>query len=224
MDTIVFVIIIIVLILAAAVIVYAYYADRKRTMEFEQLSRVMGFTFDANEGDLGGLGSSKGFRLFEHGHRKRVSNTLSGRRREVEVRLFDYTYTTGSGKNQSTSHQTAVLYMLEEQNLPDFEIKPEGLFDKMAGKLGRVEIDFSEDAEFSNAFQLTGADEATVRRLFGMAVRGWFTAHRGFCAEAVGSRLLVYRRNKRVAPENLRQFLDDSSQLADYLQRPSFEI
>jgi len=224
MDTSVFAIIIIVLILAAAVIVYTYYADRKRALEFEQLSREMGFTFDANGGDLEGLFSKQVFRLFGYGHRKRIRNTLGGKRREVEVRLFEYTYTTGSGKNQSSSSQTVALYTLEGQALPDFEIKPEGLFDKLASKLGRVEIDFAEDAEFSNKFQLTSADETAVRSLFGMAVRGWFTVHRGISVEAADGRLLVYRRNKRVAPQNLRQFYEECSQLVDYLCRPSFEM
>src|SRR5262245_58843121 len=47
-----------------------------------------------------------GFNLFSQGRSPLIRNIAYGRIDDVEVMLFDYRYTTGSGKHKHTHHQT----------------------------------------------------------------------------------------------------------------------
>ena len=40
--------------------------------------------------------------LFSRGHRRTMLNILDGQTNDLHVRIFDYRYTSGHGKNQST--------------------------------------------------------------------------------------------------------------------------
>src|SRR5512135_1468017 len=94
-----------VLALVGGLIVYSARKERERTEQLAALAPAMGFTFEPAP-DLEAMKASGALPLYEHGHSKKLANLLSGQAGERDVKLFDYRYTTGSGKNSHTWHQT----------------------------------------------------------------------------------------------------------------------
>src|SRR5688572_5031562 len=86
--------------------IFAARADKKRT---ETLRNVivpqLGLQY-AHTDETGILSGFGGFNLFTHGRSPVIRNIAYGRIDDVEVILFDYQYTTGSGKNKATIRQT----------------------------------------------------------------------------------------------------------------------
>jgi hypothetical protein len=106
------------------------------------------------------------FSLFRRGHSRYAYNRLSGRvcafDAELRVEAGDYHYkiTSGSGKNRSTrTYQFSYLLVTLPfgPRLPSLRIRPENLFDKLAGAIGFEDIDF-ESAEFSRQWHVSSND------------------------------------------------------------------
>jgi hypothetical protein len=127
--------------------------------------------------------------------------------------VFDYQFTTGSGKSQHTYRQTVLAVESNGLHLPPFTIRPENFFDTIAGVLGFRDIDFEDHPEFSRGFVLKSPDEERTRKLFDTEVFQFFAARRDVALEANRSRFVVYRRNKTVPPAELKKFLADGLQL-----------
>jgi hypothetical protein len=147
------------------------------------------------------------FGLFQEGHSKKLTSLMRGTVDDLEVAIFDYRYTTGGGKHSHTHRQTAQVLGFPGAGVPVFSLRPENVFHKIGGWFGSQDIDFDSRPEFSRAYLLRGPDEDAIRRLFTERVLAYFEAHPGLCLETDGNRLLVYRHDRRVAPEELRDFL-----------------
>jgi hypothetical protein len=79
----------------------AFYFDKKRREMWESVARRYGFTYERRDPyDIPSRYQS--FALFQRGHSRKASNCLEGRYQDTHVLLFDYRYTTGGGKNQTT--------------------------------------------------------------------------------------------------------------------------
>jgi hypothetical protein len=145
------------------------------------------------------------FSLFSQGHSRHASNILAGQIDGRSVMLFDYRYTTGSGKNQSThSFQAAIL------TLPilaaRLHVRQESVFDKIASWVGHDDINF-ESAEFSRRYHLKCDDRKFAYDLFHARLIEYLLAC-GDCPtlEMNGPTLLLYDTQGKL--ENFRRLLD----------------
>jgi len=87
-----------------------------------------------------------------------ASNILSGRFADHRVIVFDFRYTTGSGKEQQHHYLTIFILILEGCAFPRLIIGPENLLMKVAQAFGFEDIDF-ESAEFSRKFCVQSKDK-----------------------------------------------------------------
>ena len=94
-----------VLALIAGIVMLSYRIERKRTEALAAACQGMGLTFEP-EGDLASLQAQGDLPLYNHGHSKKLKNVMRGQVRDRDVRIFDYQYTTGGGKNSHTWMQT----------------------------------------------------------------------------------------------------------------------
>src|SRR5512145_581264 len=78
------------------------------------------------------------FALFQQGHSRRIKNTLHGAVDGMEVALFDFQYTTGSGKNQHTHHYSALMAELPCSG--HLHIRPESFLDRIFSVFGWDDI------------------------------------------------------------------------------------
>lgn len=192
----------------ACTLALVYYFEKKRTEEMRVVAGRLGFRFSP-EAHPGLVGRLDGFRLFSQGRARKICNVLWRQIDDIQVTLFDYRYTTSSGRHNRSHNQTVVLFETGRLELPCFALRPEHLFHRLAGALGYQDIDFERHAGFSEAYLLQGPDEASIRSLFGDETLAYFARHPGLCAEGEGSRLIFYRQERRVDPAALEGFVEE---------------
>ena len=141
---------------------WVFLADGVRHDDADFFSKLMGLISSGESG-----AAYRGFAVFSQGRDRRAYNTMQGtimltvaggEQRPCEALAGDFRYTTGSGKNQSTHHFSYLIVELPGGPVPETIIRPEGVFDQIAGFMGFDDIDF-ESAEFSKAFHVKGADK-----------------------------------------------------------------
>jgi hypothetical protein len=129
-----------------------YLLDRKRRDEMSRIAAQLGLTYYPDKSEV-----YYDLTLFTKGHSQTISNTMSGSKNGCHVAMFDYTYTTGSGKNKRV-HQHSVCLLSISQCLKKLLIRPENILDKLAGAIGFDDIDF-ESMEFSHRFYVKSDDK-----------------------------------------------------------------
>lgn len=146
-------------VLILVVIVYSYLRARKVRDALRQYAWGRGLDFSPRDPfDIPKRYAT--FSLTRRGHSRRASNVVWGEVAGREVALFQYRYTTGSGKNQTTHHYVGCLWSLQVP-LVDMAVRPESVFDRVAEWFGKNDIDF-ESEEFSRRFHVSGDDRREV--------------------------------------------------------------
>ncbi len=191
------------------VVVLQRRAERRRLEAMQQAATALGMSFQA-EGDLDQLRALGDLPLYGHGHSKKATNVLEGRAGDEQVRLFDYQYTTGGGKDSHTWHQTVAVYSGAAHGLPDFVLSPENILHKVGQLLGYQDIDFDSSPAFSNRYLLRGPDEDAIRAAFSIETRSFFEQQPGWTAEVRDGTVAVYRSGKPVKPEDLAAYVEET--------------
>jgi len=143
------------IVLCIGAAIFAWRAAEKRRKALEAFAADHGLAFDPDP-DPTLIDRFSGMAPFDRGSDRRVSNRIHGRRGEVDWELFDYRYTTGSGKNRRT-HHFGVVVACVPLLFPRMTLRAEGLFDKVASLVGYDDINF-ESHEFSSRYHVSGAD------------------------------------------------------------------
>ncbi|MEM6692280.1 MAG: hypothetical protein AAF664_22815 [Planctomycetota bacterium] len=195
-------------------LIYRY--EKKRTTELASVADELGmqFTPGADERLLPVL---QQFRLFNQGHSRRMKNVMTAVTDQLTLTIFDYQYTTGGGNNSRTHSRTLVALESAAFQLPQFSVRPEGLGDKLAAKLGFQDIDFDQHPEFSSKFVLQAIDENATRRFFTPQLLDLFASRPELSVDAVPG-LITYRESKRAKPEDIRDLLSDAYEFAHKLE------
>ena len=193
-------------------------AERARAEAMQQAGLALGFSYESIA-DLAQLKALADLRVFNQGHTRRVHNMLSGRAGSDEVKLFDYRYTVGGGKESHTWHQTVALYRDGGRALPDFVMAPENVFHKIGQAFGYQDIDFDSNPVFSSRYLLRGSDDAAVRAAFTAEALSFFEMELGWTVEVRAGNLGAYRAGKRCRPEDLSTFLEQSRAVLRALTR-----
>jgi hypothetical protein len=207
--------------IVVVVIVLSILHEKRRREAMQRAAIDMGLEYQAEGTGLAGrLGALP---LFDRGRSKRAGNVLSGTIEDLELHLFDYRYTTGSGKNRSTHHQTVAAFSIPGADLPTFRLAPETIFHKIGAAMGMQDIDFDGHPEFSKRYVLSGNDEKSIREIFTPEVVAFLESIPRVHAEASGTWLIVFRTGRRVKVEKLHEFLDEAFTVCNRLTRPVAE-
>lgn len=143
----------------------SYQQEKRRREELGALAQQLGWHYSSRR-DHSHDDQYAHFEIFRRGHSRYAYNTLmgevttEGRSFPVKMGDFHYKVTSGTGKNRSTRtyNFSYVILHIPLQQFPDLLIRPEGMFDKLAGSFGFDDIDF-ESAEFSRQFYVTSNDK-----------------------------------------------------------------
>ncbi|MCP3906199.1 MAG: hypothetical protein GY715_21450 [Planctomycetes bacterium] len=217
MPNVVLIVVLVFLVIGVAAFVFAFLGEKKRREGMERAARDMGLEYRQEDRALPGrIGSLP---LLTTGRRGHAGNVMSGTIEDLELLLFDYRYTTGSGKNRSTHRQTVAAFRLDGAVLPEFKLRAERFYHKIAGVFGWKDIDFDEHPEFSKQYALSGTDEASVRAMFTPDVITFLESVPRLSAEGHGAWLIVFRPGRRVTAERIHEFLDESFTVCNRLTR-----
>ncbi len=190
--------------------------ERRRRQAIEAIASQAGFVFHREgDGPIGAITCRR--HLLSLGRSPSASNLLSGSIGDVDVLLFDYVYTTGSGKNSSRHRQTVAAYRVPGAVLPAFELRPESVFHKIGAALGFRDIDLPGYPEFSKRVLLRGEDEASVAGLFDDETTALVMGLQGVSIEGSGEWVMVYRASRRTRPDDLLPFMEQGFTIATAL-------
>ena len=185
----------------SAIIFLVWRAAKKRSEAFAQCAQKMGFNFREDGSEI--IAQLAHCHLFSQGRSREVYNVIEGTEGICKIAVFDYRYTTGSGKNSSTTSQTVVWIQADGLHVPNFQIRPENFFHKIGGMFVYQDIDIEEYPEFSKKYILRGAIEEDVREAFSEAVIKYFEEHTWSSAESESDSIFIYQAQKRYAPDEI---------------------
>ncbi|MFS8780358.1 hypothetical protein [Synechococcus sp. W55.1] len=208
--------------LAAGILALALYHEKKRREALERVAAQLGMRFSAQlPEEIRSRLLQAGFGLFERGHGRRFYNSMSKRLIDgTEITVFDYQYTSGSGKSSSTYRQSVFYAYHEDLHLPRFRLHPENaFFHGIAKAFGMQDINFESHPKFSRSYLLRGENEAQVRLRFHPGVLGFWEQHPNYCAEGAGAHLILWQNNRQVSPEEIAKWMRLGEELTQQLRR-----
>lgn len=129
---------------------------KKRRAAFQAWADAHGWSYDFNKRrDI--LHRFGFLDRMQHGRSRIGYDLLEGEWEGYPAAAFNFRYTTGSGKNQTTHHFGLTLIHLE-RSFPELRISPENILSRFGQFLGYDDIDF-ESVEFSRAFTVRSPDK-----------------------------------------------------------------
>jgi hypothetical protein len=200
------------LLLLSPVIYLSYRLAVKRADKMHKVCTALGFTFE--EGPIQNLGARFGeFPCFtpQVTEFNIGQNMMTGSLAGHGVTVMDHS-TGGGGRRAPDVRETLTVFPAGPKGLPDFRLSPGGgrVLDKIVAALGVQDINFPENAEFSNHYTLRGTDEAAIRRAFGATTQAFFAANQGWSVEVHRGAIAIYRGWKLIAPANVPGFLGET--------------
>lgn len=208
----------IIVVIFIAIIVWSFIYEQKRNKKMGEIATSLKLKFHLGDGFFNLITElSSVLHLFTLGSSKRISNMMEDVIGDMYVRIFDYSYTTGSGKNRSTTSKTVLLIESEEFNLPGFNMTPENFLSKLGSMLGFRDINFETHPDFSKKYYLKGEDEESIRRVFKKDILEHYEQlTEVLCTEGRGKYLLFYKTNvNRLDPEEIPNLLGDGLKVAE---------
>lgn len=203
-------------------LIQCFFADR-RTTACKTSAEALGLDFEAANMETIER-ETVNFQLMHQGHSREYRNVTSAVTDDVTIRLFDYKFERGSGRQQKTYYQTVAMLRFSEFELPAFHAKPEGLLEQLCALVGYQDIDFDHHQAFSNAFKLTSDVEVETREFFHQSLLDFFASTPKITFESIGNSFLFYELKHSVKPGNLGPMLEDAYRIYGLLRDRSAAI
>ncbi len=187
-------------------------AEKARIEALKNTATAMKFSFEA-EGDVRQIRALGDLPVFSEGQTRKVTNLMTGRAGDQEVKVFDYWYSSGGGKKSQSCNYTVVLYPGGARALPDCALAPENAFlDKIYKMAGYKDIDFDDGPTFSAVYMLRGNDETAIRAAFTPERRAFLEQHQGWCVQ-VASGTIGFFRNQLCKPEQVSALIEETNKV-----------
>lgn len=210
-----------------AVIILALVSSAKRRTALTQFAQANGFLFfpetfrvdgwlgsDPLPGEFDWYGGLQGFHPFGQGHSRKIVNPMIGQRDGYHWVLFDYSYTTGSGKSQST-HSYGVALAFVPYSFPRISIGPENFFTRLGNSIGFSDIQF-ESEQFNREYRVTCDDRKRAYDIVHPQMIEFFLATERRTWQIAGSQFVFAETGSYSTPEMLR-IIEDVKHFIDLL-------
>jgi hypothetical protein len=207
----------IVVVFVAAWLLIANVIARKRTAALTAVAPEIGFYFQGKEWAGPQPAPPLATALFRQGRSKEFRNIMTGSAAGYRACLFDYAYVVGAGRSRRNIVQTVAAYSKNGVALTEFALQPKGVWQKIGEAFRHKDINFDSNPQFSQRYQLRSPDEMRTRALFTPSLLSYLESlepGKKWCLEGGGDTLLVFRRDKKVKPEDFRSYLEETSVIA----------
>jgi hypothetical protein len=176
---------------AVMLVLLAVRTAAKRRAELLALSAELGLTFA--EGDPFDIPDSyKRFDWLTEGENQKACNVLYGQIGSLGVKAFDYSYETEDSDDHHTTHSFSAIIVDTNAVFPTLLIRPEGLFDRVAGTLGFNDTDFESD-EFSRRFYVSSDNKKFAYDVVHPLMMDFLIADPVWQVQMLGPGLMVYK-------------------------------
>ena len=196
------------------------YLSYRRTKAIEAIAPQLNLDF-VGDGHQQIPAVVQSFNLFSKGRSRQVSNVLRGLHNGQDVFVFDYRYTTGSGKHRRTYSYTVALVQVDGLVMPAFSLVPKTLFHTIGGWFGYQDINFEGYPLFSKQYLLRGSDEVGIRQQFNSRVFPFYESKHRTCTEGLGHTLIYYRTGGKLHPQEWASLVNQAQQVAELLGQES---
>ncbi|MBN1972203.1 MAG: hypothetical protein JW787_01090 [Sedimentisphaerales bacterium] len=212
-------IIVLFIVIAIVAMVFGFIAAQKRREAMLSLASRLGMHFDPGK-DKSIARQYDFLDKLRQGHNRYACNILSGNYRDHEVKIFDYHYQTGSGKN--THHYHISFFMLQMPMVfPELTIGPEGIFSKIGQSLGYDDIDF-ESHEFSRKFCVRSKDKKFAYDFCNAQMIEYLLSNSDMNIE-IEHHILAISFSRRLSPENIEPNLERLFEIRSLMPNYLFE-
>jgi hypothetical protein len=184
---------------------------RKRSQAFSASALEMGLALEGGTWSDPRKAPHLNTTPFTKGSAKTFRNVMTGSSIGLHVSLFDYSYVVSDGRNSRTCAQTVASFSKTGMQLPEFQMGPKGLLQEFGDALFHANINFDSHADFSRRYQVRSF---TQEKLVSCSLAEGLDPKQEWRLEGSEETLIVYRAGKRVKPEDLRVFLDETARLA----------
>lgn len=200
------------ILVVAAIAGAVYYVEWKRRGVLAALAASIGLPFSADGPEPYFL-ERTGLEIFSLGRSRKASNLIQTALPSGQLQVFDYRYTTGSGKN-SQRHSFTLALISCKCEIPHFDLKPENFAYKFGELLGFKDIDLPAFPLFSDKYRLTGPDEAAVRMFFNPDRAAWFERNLGLRVQGAPGYGLLFKKEGRLPAEAWQTFIEEAKTFA----------
>lgn len=213
-----FVILTVIIGLFVIIAIYSWQKAKERTRQLQVTASQLGWSFAASA-PLNMIAGLESFALFNQGQGKQINNFMYGEASGMKAAVFDYAYTTGSGKNRHTQYQSVVYLEPGYMRLPYFSLRPEGLIFKIFTAFGYQDIDFGQRPEFSKQYILRGPDEQAIRQTFSDGLLSFYEMYPGTSTDGGGNQLFIFRGGYRFQPQEVQSYVGLALKVANLFPR-----
>ena len=156
----------------------------KRQNSIEAISKEMHWQYDAfSEIEMQELPT---FGYFKTRKIEKVTNVLSNE----NCTIFDAHFSEGE-LIAKQSIKATMLHIHTNNNIPDFTLDKEGLFEHILHFVGYADIDLDNHPDFSKRFYLAGKNEKSIRTFFTDELVLFFESNKQYHIEASENGLLI---------------------------------
>ncbi len=194
-------------------IVMGIFRNKNRSRQMEAEAQTLGFTFTHWSNTLSASNFATPFFLSGASGFK---NVMTGSYAGMNVEVFDYSHTSGSAKNTTITIQTVAVYT-QNVDFPCFALGPGGLAAKLLNALDHQNVEVTSDKEFLHHHSVRGIDKERIKVLFSDPLISFvkqLDRNKTWHIEGAGQKLVIYRYARQVKPDALKDFLQETSSIA----------
>ncbi len=194
-------------------VVTGIFRNKNRSQQMETEAQLLGFTFSHWSGALSASEIAAPFFIKASAGFK---NVMTGNYAGMDVEIFDYSHSTGSAQNTSVTLQTVAVYT-HNVDFPVFALGPGGLAGKILAAVGHQNVEVTSDKEFLHHYSVRGEDREKIKGLFSEPLISFvkqLNSKKPWQIEGSGNKLVVYRYSSEIKPAALKDFLQETSSIA----------
>ena len=194
---------------------YTVYSATKRQSGLKQVAKKIGFKYSLDSNENNGLQVLHNTLIFNGIFPSGTfQNFMNGGRKGYQCRIVDYYFSNGSGR-KVWEPQTIICIDLKSSKLIPFAIRHKSMLGLPNMPIGKKSIVEEKTKDIYLKHQIliantTSADFIGIPESF----MQFFVAFPDFNAECFTDRLIIYRPNVLIPPDQLPKYLDNAIHLA----------
>jgi len=131
---------------------------------------------------------------------------------EVSWELIDITFDEGA-LMAAEVHNTSMLRICFSQDVPDFELDKERLFERLLDFAIKEDVTFETDNDFGNKFSIKGPDKKSIKRFFTKELRAFLKENDKYHIESSENTVLVFRYFRLMSTTEIEELISFGEKL-----------
>ncbi|MBT8326649.1 MAG: hypothetical protein KJP21_02935, partial [Bacteroidia bacterium] len=141
---------------------------------------------------------------------------------EVNWEITDITFDEGALMTAEV-HNATMMRLCFNQDIPDFELDKEKLFNRLLDLAVKEDIDFGEEDDFGHEFSIKGENKEEIKLFFNKDMKAFLARNNMYHIESSENEMLVFRYFRVMGINEIQDLVNFGSELVSMIQK-QFEI